>query len=85
MATTSADIQTLIDAKRAALTQIIARIAEITASPKPDYSIDGQTVSWRAYLDSLISAQQAEVQSIGELLKLMNIIAPYQFQSSGGR
>ena len=34
-------------------TQALARIAEITASPKPSYSIDGQSVSWSDYLSQL--------------------------------
>jgi hypothetical protein len=32
---------------------ILARIEEITSQPKPNYSIDGQQVSWQSYLDSL--------------------------------
>ena len=32
---------------------ILARIEEITAQPKPNYNIDGQSVSWQSYLDSL--------------------------------
>jgi len=34
-------------------TQTLALIAEITLNPKPDYSIDGQSVSWGAYLKQL--------------------------------
>lgn len=33
--------------------QALARIAEITAEPKPSYSIDGQQVSWSHYLAQL--------------------------------
>lgn len=33
--------------------QLLARITEITAQPKPNYTIDGQTISWQSYLDSL--------------------------------
>ncbi len=33
--------------------QTMARIAEITAEPKPSYSIDGQSVSWSDYLKTL--------------------------------
>ncbi|HLA83833.1 MAG TPA: hypothetical protein VJL29_03485 [Thermoguttaceae bacterium] len=33
--------------------QTLARIAEITASPKPSYSLDGQSVSWGDYLAKL--------------------------------
>jgi hypothetical protein len=34
-------------------TQALATIAEITASPKPSYAIDGQSVSWNEYLKQL--------------------------------
>jgi hypothetical protein len=33
--------------------QTLARIAEITESPKPTYQIDGQMVSWGDYLNQL--------------------------------
>ena len=33
--------------------QILERIEEITAQPKPTYNIDGQQVLWGAYFDSL--------------------------------
>lgn len=32
---------------------IILRITEITATPKPSYEIDGQKVSWTEYLKQL--------------------------------
>lgn len=32
---------------------ILARIEEVTTQPKPNYSIDGQQVSWQSYMDSL--------------------------------
>jgi hypothetical protein len=35
--------------------QTLARIAEITAEPKPTYSIDGQQVAWGEYLKQLQS------------------------------
>ncbi len=34
-------------------TQTLERIAEITAQPKPNYQIDGQTVDWGDYLKQL--------------------------------
>ncbi|HEY1065911.1 MAG TPA: hypothetical protein VGE52_07370 [Pirellulales bacterium] len=43
------DLTTLQNVK----TQILARIEELTAQPKPNYSIDGQQVSWQSLLDSL--------------------------------
>ena len=36
-------------------TQILAVISDITAAPKPSYSIDGQTVEWSDYLKQLRS------------------------------
>ena len=33
--------------------QSLAVIAQITATPKPTYQIDGQTVSWGDYLSKL--------------------------------
>ena len=38
--------------------QTLALIAEITANPKPTYTIDGQGISWGEYLGQL----QATVQ-----------------------
>ena len=34
-------------------TQTLALIAELTANPKPSYTIDGQRVSWGDYLARL--------------------------------
>jgi hypothetical protein len=34
-------------------TQTLTMIAEMTANPKPSYSIDGQTVQWTDYLKQL--------------------------------
>lgn len=36
--------------------QIIARLKEATASPKPSYNVDGQAVSWIAYQHMLLDA-----------------------------
>ena len=33
--------------------QILARIVEVTASPKPDYTEEGQTYKWSDYLAKL--------------------------------
>ena len=38
---------------RTIMSQTLAVIANVTANPKPTYSIDGQTVSWSAYLARL--------------------------------
>lgn len=42
MATEAEDLQTALD-------NVIAKILEISANPKPSYSIDGQSVSWGDY------------------------------------
>lgn len=34
---------------------IAANLAEITARPKPNYSINGQSVSWQSLFDSYVS------------------------------
>jgi hypothetical protein len=52
--------------------QTLANIATITASPKPSYTIDGQTVSWSEYLAQLQQVvawcdQQAGAQEPFEL------------------
>ena len=43
------DMEQLVKIK----TQTLARIAEITAQPKPTYTIDGQNISWAEYLAQL--------------------------------
>lgn len=35
--------------------QTLAMIQQLTESPKPSYSVDGQTVSWADYLEQLRS------------------------------
>ena len=39
-----------------AMTNLSAKITEITADPKPTYSIDGQTVKHSQYLETLITS-----------------------------
>jgi hypothetical protein len=55
---------------------ILARIAEVTAAPKPNYNIDGQSVSWQTYLDSLFAA----LEKINDQI---NASEPYEFVSRG--
>lgn len=83
MATTSADIQAIIDSKVALILTIIATITDITASPKPSYSIDGQSVSWESYLGRLVESQRVETECLKTLYQLMNVIEPYSFISRG--
>lgn len=61
---------------RLARDQIAANLAMITAEPKPNYSIDGQTVSWQSLLESYTT----------ELAKLDALLAagePFEIQSQG--
>ena len=57
-------------------TNILARIEEITASPKPNYSIDGQMVSWQSYLDSLF-------QKLDAINTQINASEPFEEVSQG--
>jgi len=56
--------------------QTLARIAEITAEPKPNYYIDGQMVNWSDYLRQL----QATVDWCNQKLAAE---APFEFRSQG--
>ena len=38
---------------------VAARLAEITANPKPDYSVDGESYSWTSYFQALVSQLEA--------------------------
>jgi hypothetical protein len=55
-------------------TQTLARMAEITAAPKPSYDIDGQQVAWSEYLRQL----QQTVDWCNEKLAGS---APFEFQT----
>ena len=57
--------------------QILERIEEITAAPKPTYSIDGQEVKWAEYLKSLREA----VDWIDQLERKSQ--APFEIVSRG--
>lgn len=66
------DLDTLKAIKRNLLTQI----EEMTAAPKPNYTIDGQAVSWQSLLDSLWDkARQIDEQIIA--------VEPYEIVSRG--
>jgi hypothetical protein len=49
---------------------VAARLVEITADKKPSYSIDGQSVSWSEYFDTL-------TKQLDQLNKLINAQNPY--------
>ena len=57
-------------------TQTLARIAEITAEPKPSYDIDGQKIAWGDYLGQL----QKTVDWCNEKLAGEE---PFEFRSQG--
>ncbi len=57
-------------------TQTLARIAELTAEPKPTYDIDGQMIAWGDYLKQL----QETVDWCNEKLAGEE---PFEFQSRG--
>ena len=58
-----ADADTLATIK----TQTLALIEEITANPKPNYNIDGQSVSWGTYLQQLwATVKMCDEQLAGE-------------------
>ena len=49
---------TYIDDLKTARDNLATRIKDLTAQPKPNYSIDGQTVSWGDYLRQLLASQK---------------------------
>ena len=57
-------------------TQTLARIAEITAEPKPTYDMDGQKIAWGDYLEQL----QETVDWCNEKLAGEE---PFEFHSQG--
>lgn len=42
---------------KTAHSQVLARIVEITAAPKPTYMIDGEMWKWGEYFESLLKAR----------------------------
>jgi hypothetical protein len=55
--------------------QVLTVLAEITACPKPSYSIDGQSVSWSDYVAMLTK----QVETLNELI---NQESPYILTST---
>ena len=66
-----ADIEQITTIK----SQTLARIAEITAQPKPTYQIDGQLVSWGSAGTTAADRRLVQPEAAGE--------APFEFQSQG--
>lgn len=64
------------DMLRTIKSQTLALIAEITATPKPSYSIDGQAVAWADYLARLQAVVEwCDARLAGE--------EPYEIHSRG--
>ena len=64
------------DMVRTIKSQTLSLIAEITASPKPSYSLDGQTISWNDYLAQLQrTVDWCDRQLVGE--------EPFEIHSTG--
>jgi hypothetical protein len=53
---------------------LLAKVAAVTADPKPTYSIDGQSVSYNEYYNSLLS-------QLTLINRLINAEAPYEHKS----
>jgi len=41
-----------------ALLNVAQQLADMTASPKPTYSVDGKSVSWGEHFNNLLASQQ---------------------------
>lgn len=48
-----------IENLQTASNNISAQLAAMTLNPKPNYSINGQTISWQSLFDSLVKNQQS--------------------------
>jgi len=57
-------------------TQTLAVISQITSKPKPSYSIDGQSVSWGAYLKQL-------QETVAWCDRQLNSETPFEISSQG--
>lgn len=51
---------------QAALDDLDAKIAEVAANPKPNYSIDGESVSHADYFSSLIANRKALLEVLSQ-------------------
>lgn len=55
---------------------VLATLAEITANPKPTYSIDGKVVSWTEY-------QEMWMRRLETVNNLINAETIYEFNTQG--
>jgi len=58
------------------IAQITVRLAEITAQPKPSYSVEGHSYSWQQYFDSLVAKRE-------ELMKQRAQEQPFEIVTRG--
>lgn len=56
----------VIDTLTTAKANIANLIAQITASPAPTYSLDGQSVSWESYLSMLLD----KLEKLNQLIQV---------------
>ena len=61
----------------AALDRLDAKILEVSCNPKPNYSIDGQSVSWESYYSGLLKSRQL----LAEQIALAG--SPYELRTEG--
>jgi len=66
------EVENLVESLNAAE----CRLTEIMATPKPNYSVDGQSVSWGDFRKSLI-------ENIRELQTMINERCPFELKSRG--
>lgn len=52
------------DSLKRTLANIEAQLETITLNPRPNYSIDGESVSWESYLSSLMTMREKIVALI---------------------
>jgi hypothetical protein len=65
-----------LDNLLAARDNVAANLAAITADPKPNYSVDGQSVSWQTLFDSYMAQlEKLDVQ--------INGADPFEVRSRG--
>lgn len=57
--------------------QIAARLVEITAQPKPSYSVDGESYSWSEYFQALAN----QLKGLNELIQQAD--GPWEFRTKG--
>lgn len=60
-----------------ALNNVAVLIRDLTADPKPDYSVDGKSYSWSSYLSMLLSQQKALEDA------LARATGPYEVSNRG--